>query len=114
MNRRHIYPSALLRAGLTLLAVPSVAEVYPLILRGKVLTKDGSPLPKQISIQRLCSDDNGSAPGPLVDKKGDYLWRMDVDPMRTQSLPSGRRVRRIFLPLRSIFPVSTDPPPPFR
>lgn len=86
MNRRHIFPSVYLIAGLTLLAVPSLAEVYPLILRGKVVMRDGSHLPKQISIQRMCSDDNGSAPGPLVDSKtGDYLWRMDVDPMRTRA-----------------------------
>ena len=82
MIRRHILPSLLLIASLSL---PAVAEVYPLIVRGKVVMRDGSPLPKQISIQRLCSDENGSAPGPLVDKKGDYLWRMDVDPMRTRA-----------------------------
>jgi lipopolysaccharide biosynthesis regulator YciM len=82
MHSPHILPSLLLVASLGL---PAAAEVYPLILRGKVVTKDGSPLPKQISIQRVCSDDNGSAPGPLVDKKGEYLWRMDVDPMRTRA-----------------------------
>jgi tetratricopeptide (TPR) repeat protein len=61
------------------------ADVYPLILRGKVMMKDGSPPPKQVSIQRICSDTLGDAPGPLTDKKGEWLWRMDVDPMRTRA-----------------------------
>ena len=64
---------------------PVVAEVYPVILHGKVTMKDGSPPPKSVSIQRLCSDESGSAPGPLTDKKGEFIWRMDVDPMRTRA-----------------------------
>lgn len=72
-------------AGLSSLPTPVAAEVYPVILRGKVTMKDGSPPPKSVSIQRLCSDESGSAPGPLTDKKGEYLWRMDVDPMRTRA-----------------------------
>ena len=41
---------------------------------------DGTPPPKPPGIQRLCSD-NGSAPGPLTDKGGRFLWRMELDPM---------------------------------
>ena len=59
-------------------------ETYPLIIRGKVTMKDGSPPPQQAGIQRTCTDIQGSAPGPLTDKKGEYLWRMDVDPTRTR------------------------------
>jgi tetratricopeptide (TPR) repeat protein len=38
-----------------------------------------------VAIQRICSDISGSAPGPLTDKKGKWVWRMDVDPMRTRA-----------------------------
>jgi Tetratricopeptide repeat len=70
--------------GLLALASTSLSETYPLIVRGKVTMKDGGPPPKQVGIQRICSDEQGSAPGPLTSKNGDYLWRMDVDPMRTR------------------------------
>jgi Flp pilus assembly protein TadD len=61
-----------------------MAQTYPLIIRGKVTMQDGSPPPQQAGIQRTCTDIQGSAPGPLTDKKGEYLWRMDVDPTRTR------------------------------
>ena len=64
---------------------PAAAEVYPLIIKGKVTMPDGSPPPFAAGIERVCSDSQGSAPGPLTDKKGEYLWRMDVDPLRTRS-----------------------------
>jgi Flp pilus assembly protein TadD len=64
---------------------PVTAEVYPLIIKGKVTMPDGSPPPFTVGIERVCSDAQGSAPGPITDKKGEYLWRMDVDPMRTRS-----------------------------
>jgi len=73
-------------ASMSFMSAPAVAENYPLILRGKVMMQDGSPPPKSVSIQRLCSDESGSAPGPLTDKKtGQFIWRMDVDPMRTRA-----------------------------
>jgi len=55
-----------------------------MILKGKVMMKDGSPPPGIAGIQRECSDIQGSAPGPLTDKKGNFLWRMDVDNMLTR------------------------------
>jgi Tfp pilus assembly protein PilF len=55
-----------------------------LIIRGKVTMQDGSAPSKSVGIERVCSDIAGSAPGPVTDKKGEYLWRMDVDPMRTR------------------------------
>src|SRR5215831_20955047 len=70
--------------GLVALASTSLSETYPLIVRGKVTMKDGAPPPKPVGIQRICTDIQGSAPGPLTGKNGDYLWRMDVDPMRTR------------------------------
>lgn len=64
---------------------PADAENYPVIIRGKVTLPDGSPPPLRVGIERYCSDGQGSAPGPLTDKNGEYLWRMDVDPMRTRA-----------------------------
>jgi hypothetical protein len=67
-----------------LLAAALAAQTYPLIIRGKVTMQNGSAPPQPVGIQRTCSDVQGSAPGPLTDKKGEYLWRMDVDPTRTR------------------------------
>lgn len=64
---------------------PVAAEVYPLIIKGKVTMADGSPPPFTVGIERVCSDFQGSAPGPLANKQGEYLWRMDVDPLRTRA-----------------------------
>jgi hypothetical protein len=63
----------------------AVSENYSVIIRGKVILQNGSPPPIKVGIERFCSDGQGSAPGPLTDKNGEYLWRMDVDPMRTRS-----------------------------
>jgi len=59
-------------------------QTNAVIVRGKVTMPDGTPPPKQTGIERVCSDIQGSAPGPLADKKGEYVWRMDMDPMRTR------------------------------
>src|SRR5262249_45186801 len=70
--------------GLFVVGARAQGDVYPVIIRGKVTMKDGAPPPKQVGIQRICSDRQGDAPGPLTSKNGDYLWRRDVDPMRTR------------------------------
>lgn len=72
-------------AGLIGCIQPAAGENYPVVIRGKVVMPDGSPPPITVAVERVCSDEQGSAPGPLVDKKGEYLWRMNVDPMRTRS-----------------------------
>jgi tetratricopeptide (TPR) repeat protein len=64
---------------------PAIGENYSVVLRGKVTMSDGTPPPIRVAVERICSDDMGSKPGPLIDKKGEYIWRMDVDPMRTRS-----------------------------
>ncbi len=74
-----------LPALLPCLITPANADTYQFILRGKVTMRDGSPPPATAGIQRLCSDGQGSAPGPLTNKKGEYLWRMDVDNMLTRT-----------------------------
>ncbi len=72
-------------AGLLCSIQTASADTKPLILSGKVQMEDGSPPPKAVAIQRICSDIAGSAPGPLTNKKGEWVWRMDVDPMRTRA-----------------------------
>lgn len=62
-----------------------MGESYPVILRGKVVMPDGTPPPTAVALERVCSDGQGSRPGPLTNKKGEYIWRMDVDPMRSRS-----------------------------
>ncbi|MBV8847933.1 MAG: tetratricopeptide repeat protein [Bryobacterales bacterium] len=71
--------------GAVCLIRPVLGDTYQLILRGKVVMQDGSAPPKSVGIERVCSDTYGSAPGPITDKKGEYLWRMEVDPMRTRT-----------------------------
>jgi len=79
------YLGVCLVAGVLFSVHPAAAEVYPLIIRGKVTLPDGSPPPFSVGMERVCSDIQGSAPGPVTDKKGEYLWRMDVDPLRTRA-----------------------------
>jgi tetratricopeptide (TPR) repeat protein len=47
--------------------------------------RDGSAPPFTVGIQRICSDGNGSVPGPITNKKGEYLWRMDFDTTQTRA-----------------------------
>ncbi len=63
----------------------AVADTYPVILHGKVMMDDGSPPPFVVTIERVCSDVGGSMPGTLTDKKGEYIWRMNIDPLETRS-----------------------------
>jgi cytochrome c-type biogenesis protein CcmH/NrfG len=64
---------------------PAGAEAYEVILKGKVVMRDGSPLPSGVGIQRHCTDVVGSAPGPLTNKKGEFIWHMDADSMATRA-----------------------------
>jgi cytochrome c-type biogenesis protein CcmH/NrfG len=59
----------------------AIADDYPVILHGKVVMEDGSPPPVVVSIERVCSDGFGDMPGVLTDKKGEYIWRMNIDPL---------------------------------
>ncbi len=72
--------NACLAAGLFGLVQPASADVFTLILQGKVVMEDGSPPPKTVGIERICSDENqGSAPGPITNKKGEFVWNMVMD-----------------------------------
>jgi tetratricopeptide (TPR) repeat protein len=41
--------------------------------------QDGSPPPFIVSVERVCTPSFGDAPGPLTNKKGEWIWRIDVD-----------------------------------
>jgi Tfp pilus assembly protein PilF len=77
--------------GLSLVAVlffsiqPAAGDVYPIIIHGTVQMDDGSPPPFTAGTERVCSDVMGSAPGPTTNKKGEYIWRMDVDPLASRA-----------------------------
>jgi tetratricopeptide (TPR) repeat protein len=61
------------------------ADTYPVIVMGTVTMEDGSPPPVIVSVERACSDSYGDAPGPLTNKKGEWVWRLDIDPLATRS-----------------------------
>jgi len=71
-------------AGLLSFISPVAGDSYPVILRGTVVMKDGTPPPKSVGIHRICSDGAGSRPGPITNKKGEFIWRLDVDPLKTR------------------------------
>jgi Tfp pilus assembly protein PilF len=58
----------------------AMADTYPVILTGTVTMEDGSPPPFIVSIQRSCSDFQSDVPGPLTNKKGEWIWRLEIDP----------------------------------
>jgi Tfp pilus assembly protein PilF len=84
MDSSRVFSTLCLAAGLVCFLQPASADTYQLILQGKVTMADGSPPPKPVSIERFCSNESGSAPGPITNSKGEYLWRMEVDPMLTR------------------------------
>jgi Tetratricopeptide repeat len=68
-----------LAAGLVLFINPAGADTVTVIMQGNVVMPDGSPPPKIAGIERVCTDLQGSAPGPITDKSGHYLWTQRVD-----------------------------------
>jgi Flp pilus assembly protein TadD len=85
MVSTRLFAGACLLASLAVSIQPAVADTYQVILRGSVVMKDGTPPPKSVGIQRICSDQYGDVPGPVTDKKtGTFIWRMDVDNTRTR------------------------------
>ncbi len=63
--------------------IPAGAQATA-ILHGKVVMTDGSPPGKAVGTVRICSDDAGTAPGPLTDKQGAFIWTMQMDFMATR------------------------------
>lgn len=75
----------LVQVGLVQVCLGQAADYYHLIVQGNVIMPDGSPPPKPVGIQRICSDIQGSASGPITDKKGHYLWQQDLAPADTRA-----------------------------
>lgn len=83
-------PSSFLAAGaIGLLTVASQASLHAqevlqdavnIVMEGNVVMPDGTPPPKSVGIERVCSDYNGDVPGPTTDKKGHYLWTQKLTP----------------------------------
>ena len=63
----------------------ATADTYPVIVMGTVTMEDGSPPPFIVSIERVCTPNYGDAPGPLTNKKGQWVWRMDIDAFASRS-----------------------------
>lgn len=87
MNFCRAFPYAAVAAAAILLIQPAAfliqsaaANTTTIILKGSVVMIDGSVPPKTVGLQRLCSD-GGSAPGPVADKQGHFIWKQDLDPM---------------------------------
>lgn len=64
---------------------PALGDTYQVIVMGKVTMEDGSPPPFTVGIERVCSDVQGSGPGPITNKKGEYLWHMELDAFRSRA-----------------------------
>ncbi len=63
----------------------ATADTYPVIVMGTVTMEDGSPPPFSVAIERVCTPTFGDAPGPVTNKKGEWIWRMDVDAFAARS-----------------------------
>jgi hypothetical protein len=63
----------------------AAADTYKVIVTGKVTMEDGSAPPFTAGIERVCSDRQGDAPGPITNKKGEFLWNMEMDPFLTRA-----------------------------
>jgi hypothetical protein len=57
----------------------TITDTYPIIVTGTVTMEDRSPPPFIVGIERVCSDPHGDAPGPITNKKGEWVWRMQFD-----------------------------------
>ena len=54
------------------------ADVYPVIVIGKVVMPDGSAPPFLVSIEKECTDFS-TENGPQADKTGQWVWQMNID-----------------------------------
>lgn len=59
-------------------------QAVAVVFHGKVTMADGSAPGKSVGTQRTCTDGQGTGPGPITDKEGNFTWRMDVNFMGTR------------------------------
>jgi cytochrome c-type biogenesis protein CcmH/NrfG len=84
MDLRPVLPGLWL-ASMGFLIPSAFADTYSIILHGKVEMEDGSPPPVTVLLERVCSDQYGDMPGVQTNKKGEYIWRMDIDPLESRN-----------------------------
>jgi VWFA-related protein len=65
-------------SGFFVLIVPAAANT--LLMRGKAVMEDGSIPNRSVRIERFCHDTGGQGVAQ-TDKKGNYLWTMEIDPL---------------------------------
>jgi tetratricopeptide (TPR) repeat protein len=63
----------------------TISDTYPIIVMGTVTMQDGSPPPFSVGIERICSDLKGDTPGPITNKKGEWVWRMEFSALDSRS-----------------------------
>ncbi|MBV9503765.1 MAG: tetratricopeptide repeat protein [Acidobacteriia bacterium] len=85
MAAARVFLSLSLLAGILNFCKPAFADTYRVILKGTVVMEDGSPPPVSVGIERICSDSSGSAPGPTTNKKGEFVWNMEMDAFATRA-----------------------------
>lgn len=76
--------AGLVAVGVVAFHQAATADYFTIILEGNVVMADGTPPPRTVGVQRDCTDYAATSPGPLADKKGHYIWRMDLDPENTR------------------------------
>ncbi len=69
-------------SGLFALAPSAAANSQ--LMRGKVVMEDGSPPNRSVGIELFCHDTGGQRISQ-TDKKGYYLWTMEVDPLNSRA-----------------------------
>jgi len=84
MRRMDVCLGLGLLLSLTGFIEPAAGNTYRVIFTGKVMMEDGSPPPFSVAIERVCSDLQGTAPGPLTNKKGEYVWNIEIDAYDTR------------------------------
>jgi VWFA-related protein len=60
---------------------PVFANSDSLILRGKVVFEGGGAPDKPVLLELVCTDHFAPGLGPTTDKKGEFIWRVAIDPM---------------------------------
>ena len=85
MRRMRVYLGFGLLTTFAIFTAPTLADTYKVIVKGKVTMEDGSAPPFTVGIERICSDNSGSAPGPITNKKGEWIWNMEIDPFASRS-----------------------------
>jgi hypothetical protein len=67
-----------LLAASFLLIDSAAGDNYQAIVTGKVTMEDGSAPPFTSGIERVCSDIQGSGPGPIANKKDEFVSTRQV------------------------------------